>query len=71
MLAVVLDGELVEAFLAGVVLDRDGSVAVVLDHRFVHVTAGHLDVGWKEGGFETSMGGDGILYEARYLYGSE
>lgn len=48
MFSIVLDVELMKALLSGVVLDADGTIAVVLNDGLVDMAAGHLDFGWKE-----------------------
>lgn len=35
--------QLVGALFAGIVLHRDGTIAVVLDNRFVYLTTWHFD----------------------------
>lgn len=40
---VVFDREFMKALFAGIVLDADGAIAVVLDDGFVYVSGGHLD----------------------------
>lgn len=47
MFSIVFDEELVDSFLPRLVLDADGTIAVVLDDGLVDATAGHLYFRWN------------------------
>lgn len=44
MFAVVLQRQLVEAFLLRIITDRDGSISIVFDNWLVYVTTRHFYV---------------------------